>query len=192
VSTVRFLGMLFLSVCLRAQNYPAPWNANPAPRPFDSPLLTASGEAPVMGSFPDLPPSRQPIAGVVSLRDLENPIPRKALREAYAAQKLAQANKTAESIARFEKALRIYPRFRDARVDLGIEYARAGRLAEAREQLQKALDIGPPVSTIYYDLALASLASKDNREAERAARKALELAPGHQGAKDILEYTLTH
>lgn len=185
-----------LSTCLRAQIYPVPWNANPAPRAFaspsSSPLLTASGDGPIMSAFPEPRETREPITGVVSLRELEHPIPRKALREAYAAQKLAHANKITESIARYEKAIRIYPQFRDARVDLGVEYARAGRLSDACEQFQKALDIGPPIPTIYFDLALTALASHDYRAAGQQARKALELAPGHQGAKEVLEYALTH
>lgn len=192
MSTIRFLGILALSMCLRAQIFPLPWHVNPAARPFDSPLMTAAGDAPILDGFPSLPAAREPIAAVVSLRELEHPIPRKALREAYAAQKLADAHKTAESIARYEKAIRIYPEFRDARVDLGVEYAHAGRLADAREQFQRALDIGPPVSTIYFDLALAALASLNYREAEKQARKALELAPRHQGAQDVLEYALSH
>ncbi len=179
-------------MCLKAQNYPFPWSANPASRPFDSPLMTASGDAPVASAFPSLPAAREPIAGVVSLRELEYPVPRKALREAYEAQKLADAHKTPQSIARYEKAIRIYPRYRDARVDLGVEYARAGRLSDAREQFQKALEIGPPISTIYYDLALAALALQNYHEAEKQARKALELAPEHRGAREVLEYVLNH
>lgn len=191
MSTVRFFGMLALSVCLRAQTYPFSWNVNPA-RPYDRPLLTASGDAPIANAFPPLHTDREPIAGVVSLRELEHPIPKKALREAFEAQKLANARKTAEAIAKYEKALRVYPQYRDAHVNLGVEYARAGRLGDAREQFQRALDIGPPVSTIYFDLALAALGAHEYREAEKQARKALELAPGHQGAKDVLKYTLTH
>lgn len=192
MSTIRFLGMMALAVCLRAQTYPAPWNANPGQRPFNSPLMTASGDAPIASGFPALPAPREPIAGLVSLYELEHPIPKKALREAYEAQKLADAKKVGQSIARFEKALRIYPQFRDARVDLGVEYAQAGRMADAREQFQKALEIGPPVSSIYYDLALAALTSHDYREAEKQARKALALDPAHEGAKNVLEYALTH
>lgn len=192
MSTIRFFGMIALSMCLRAQTYPFPWNANPAPPSFDSPLMTASGDAPIIGGFPPLPTAREPIAGVVSLRELEHPIPKKALREAYEAQKLANAQKTAEAIARYEKSLRIYPQYRDARVNLGVEYARAGRLADAREQFQKALEIGPPVPTIYFDLALVALGGHEYREAEKQARKALELTPGHQGAKDVLQYALNH
>jgi tetratricopeptide (TPR) repeat protein len=191
VSTIRFFGMLALSVCLRAQNRPAQWNANPA-RPFDNPLMTAAGDAPLANEFPPLSGTQQPIAGVVSLAELEHPVPKKALREAYEAQKLADAHKSAQAIERYEKAIRIYPRYRDARVDLGVEYARVGRLDEARVQFQKALDIGPPLSSIYFDLALADLQSRDFRGAEKQARKALELAPEHQGAKDVLDYALSH
>lgn len=163
MSTIRLVGLMALSVCAHAQ---------------------------IDELFPSPPPASGPM--VVSLRELEHPIPYKAIREAYQAQKLANAHKTAESIARFEKALRIYPQYRDARVDLGVEYARAGRLAEARNEFQKALEIGPPVAAIYYDLALSALSFKDYREAETQARKALALNPAHQGAKRVLNHALNH
>lgn len=168
-------------------------------------LVTAPGEAPIVeeyhqfepGGAPlvlDLPEraSDKPISGFVSLHDLEHPIPKKALRDAYEAQQFARANNLPKAIAKLEDAIRIYPPYRDAHVNLGAEYARAGRIADARAEFQKALDIGPPVSPIYADLALTSLALHQNREAEEFARKALELDPANAGAQKVLESALTH
>lgn len=53
-----------------------------------------------------------------------------------------------------EKALALKPGNRDARVSLGIAYARAGDLARAREQLQQAADGDPNDGRARYELAL--------------------------------------
>lgn len=168
-------------------------------------LVTAPGEPPIVEEFHlfepggaplvlDLPEraSNKPISGFVALRDLEHPIPKKALRDAYQAQQFARANNLPKAIAKLEDAVRIYPTYRDAHVNLGAEYARVGRIADARAEFQEALDIGPPVSPIYADLALISLALHQNREAEEFARKALELDPANAGAQKVLESALTH
>lgn len=168
-------------------------------------LVTAPGEAPIVeefhqfgpGSAPlvlDLPEraSDNPISGIVSLRDLEHPIPKKALREAYEAQQFARASNLPKAIAKLESAIRIYPAYRDAHLNLGAEYARAGRISDARAEFQKALDIGPPVSPIYADLALISVALHQNREAEEFARKALELDAANAAARKVLEAVAQH
>ncbi|MGB6945296.1 MAG: hypothetical protein WBE37_23055 [Bryobacteraceae bacterium] len=168
-------------------------------------LVTAPGEAPLVeeyhqfepGGAPlvlDLPErsSDKPISGFVSLRDLEHPIPKKALRDAYEAQQFARANNLSKAIGKLEDAIRIYPPYRDAHLNLGAEYARVGRIADARAEFQKALDIGPPVSPIYADLALISLALHQNREAEQFARKALELDAANPTAQKVLKAASQH
>jgi tetratricopeptide (TPR) repeat protein len=168
-------------------------------------LVTAPGEAPIVEEFHQFEPggaplvldlperaSDKPISGIVSLRDLEHPIPQKALREAYEAQQFARANNLPKAIAKLESAIRIYPAYRDAHVNLGAEYARAGRIADARAEFQKALDIGPPVSAIYADLALISVALHQNREAEEFARKSLELDATNPTARKVLGAVAQH
>jgi tetratricopeptide (TPR) repeat protein len=123
---------------------------------------------------------------------LEHPIPKKALREAYEAQKLAHSNKLPAAIAKLEDAIRICPAYRDAHVNLGAEYARVGRVGDAVAEFQEALNIGPPVSAIYVDLGLTSLALREYGEAAAFARKALELDPANAGAQKVLESALTH
>jgi tetratricopeptide (TPR) repeat protein len=190
VSFIRFFGIVSISMCLHAQNAPFPGHA-PAD-PYSGTLFTASGDAPLVGDFPSMQPEPRPIAGVVSLRELEHPIPAKALRAAYQAQQLAKANQIPKAIAKFEKALYIYPRYRDARVDLGVQYARVGRLADARAQFEKALEIGPPAPAIYFDLALASLNARQYDDAAKWARKALESDPQRAEAESILNSALSH
>ena len=169
-----------------------------APGSYSSRLLTASGEtefetgaAPLIPELPDRSGS-QPISGLVSLRELQHPIPKKALKQAYEAQQFARANNIPKAIAKLESAISIDPAYRDAHLNLGVEYVRVGRRADARAEFQKALDIGPPIAPIYIDLALISLALGQSREAETLARRALELDPGNNGAHWVLQRTLNH
>lgn len=169
---------------------------------FSVRLLAAPGEPPIVeqyyqfapGGAPlilDLPEraGSKPISGVVSLRELEHPIPKKALKEAYEGQQLSLANDVPKAIAKLENAIRIAPSYRDAHVNLGVQYARVGRIADALCEFQKALDIGPPAAPIYADLALTSAKLKQFREAEAFARKALELEPENSTAQRVLQYT---
>ena len=190
MSTLRFLGVILFSISLHAQ---IRYRSDALPGPYKSPLMTAAGDGPIeedlMNSFSA--PSR-PIQGVVSVRELQHPVPRKALHDAYQAQALARASKIPQAIAKLEDAIRIAPEFRDAHANLGVQYARMGRAAEARAQLEKALAIGPPVATIYFDLAVAALHMGQPQEAENYARKALALDPADQAARRALERALIH
>jgi tetratricopeptide (TPR) repeat protein len=166
---------------------------------FSVRLVTAPGASPILEEYHqfeagdalvlDLPePSdAKPISGVVSLRELQRPIPKKAIREAYQAQQLALNNNLPAAIAKLEKAIRIDPSYRDAHCNLGILYARAGRGPEALAELRKALDIGPPSAPIYANLALISAAMRLFPEAESSARKALELDPANGAAQRVLK-----
>jgi TPR repeat/Tetratricopeptide repeat len=163
-------------------------------------LVTAPGEAPIVeeyhefqpGGAPlvlDLPERNEvrPISGVVSLRELEHPIPKKAMKKAYEAEKYARAKNFPKAIANLEEAIRIDPSYRDAHLNLGVQYARVGRTADARAEFQKALEIGPPAAPIYVDLAITSVALRRYGEAETLARKALELDPANSSAQLLLQ-----
>jgi tetratricopeptide (TPR) repeat protein len=168
-------------------------------------LVTAAGETPIVEQFhqfepggsplvlelPERPTSR-PASGFVSLHDLEHPVPKKAREAAYQAQVLSLANHTPKAIAKLEDAIRIDPDFRDAHLNLGVQYARVGRTADAHAEFEKALEIGPPAAPIYADLAISSLALHRYRDAEAFSRKALELDPSNTGAQKTLEYSLQH
>lgn len=188
MSTARLLGVLCLASSLHAQIW---FSARPEPNRFPRPLMNAAGDAPV--ASPNLfTAPLAPAGSVVSLRELLHPIPEKAWREAFQAQALARESKTSKAIAKLENAIRIAPDYRDAHVNLGVQYARVGRIADSRAQLEKALQIGPPVAPIYFDLALAALALGQPRDAETYAKKALELKPEDQGARRVLRVALTH
>lgn len=172
---------------------------------FSVRLVTAAGETPIVEEFHqfepgggplvlDLPqrsPSR-PISGLVSLRDLQHPVPKKALREAYEAQQFSRDKNFPKAIAKLENAIRIDPAFRDAHLNLGVQYTRVGRSADARTEFQKALDLGPPSAPIYVDLAFTSLVLHEYRDAETFARKALELDPPNSYAQQALQFASQH
>jgi tetratricopeptide (TPR) repeat protein len=163
VSTIRFLGVLCFSAALYAQ----------MPQPHPASLISNSGV---------------PISGVVvSLRELQHPVPKKALRAAYQAQQFSNAHKSSQAIAKLEMAIHIDPSFRDAHCNLGVEYARAGRLTDARAEFQKAPDIGPPAAPIYADLALTLVAGGEFDQALAFARKAMELDPDDRAARILLK-----
>jgi tetratricopeptide (TPR) repeat protein len=145
------------------------------------------GGAPLVLDLPDRPSDR-PISGIVSLRDLEHPVPKKARQEAFEAQQFAHANNLPKAIAKLEQAIRIDPSYRDAHINLGVLYVRLGRTADARAEFQKALDIGPPSAPIYVDLALASSALGDYPAAEAFAHKAQELDPRDATARKVLDF----
>jgi tetratricopeptide (TPR) repeat protein len=186
VSTIRFFGIICFSASLYAQLSPVSYLGGHNRNLYAAPMLTASGDVPFSDELPDAS-AGQPIGSVVSLRELQHPVPKKALREAYEAQQLNRASDLPKAIAKLEKAIRIHPSFRDAHCNLGVLYARAGRGPEARAELRKALDIGPPAAPIYADLALISAALRLFPEAESSALKALELDPANSNAQYVLE-----
>lgn len=166
---------------------------------FSVRLVTAPGASPILEEYHqfeaggalvlELPEASaaKPISGIVSLRELQHPIPKKAIREAQQAQQLALNNNLPAAIAKLEKAIQIDPSYRDAHCNLGILYARAGRGPEALAELRNALDIGPPSAPIYANLALISAAMRLFPQAESLARKALELDPANAAAQRILD-----
>ena len=88
MSTRLFIGILCFSAALSAQIPPDPR----AIQPFEF-GPTSAESAPGLPAVPDSPepPEPKPISGVVSLRELQHPVSKKALRAAYEAQQLANA-----------------------------------------------------------------------------------------------------
>lgn len=173
--TTRFLGILCFSAALSAQM---------PQRDFRH--LQIYDEERLVPDWPERP-EREPISGVVSLRELQHPVSKKALRAAYQAQQFTDAHNIPKAIAQLEKAVRIDPSYRDAHCNLGVLYARVGRITDADAELRKALEIGPPAAPIYFNLALTSAAAGELSEARVFARKALELDPANLPAQHLLQ-----
>jgi len=206
VSTIQFFTILCFSTSLYAQLALSDHTSNYTNGGAHStPLLEASGENPIGDESQEFEPGNSPLVlnwpgrsagetatAVVSLHDLQHPIPQKAIREAYEAQQLAHANNIPKAIAKLEHAIRLAPSYRDAHVNLGVQYARLGRGTEARAEFQKAIEIGPPIAPVYGNMALVSLTLHLSQEAETFAHKALELDPDNTAAQRVLQFMPSH
>jgi tetratricopeptide (TPR) repeat protein len=205
VSTIQYFAVLCFSASLYAQRPLSEISNYTNGGAHSVPLLSASGENPIGDESREFEPgdsllvlnwpgrsSGVATANVVSLHDLEHPIPEKAIREAYQAQQLARSSNFAKAIAKLEHAVRLAPSYRDAHANLGVQYARVGRENDARAEFQKAIEIGPPIAPVYANMALVSLSLHLSQEAGTFAHKALELDPGNRAAQKVLEFMPTH
>lgn len=163
--------------------------------PGEQPLIEdqrqmISGDALVL-RLPEQKPNRPP-SGSVSIQELTQRIPKKAIRAAVEAERFSEAHDTTKAIAKLQEAIRIAPAFRDAHANLAVQYARAGRVPEALTQFQVALEIGPPSALICTNLSLEYLLLRKFREGEVFARRALEIEPENAKARKLLQYALAH
>lgn len=173
-----------------------------APSQYTIRVVNAFGEQPLLeepqqiGDVPASPITlvlptgirQRPPSGGVSVQDLRRPILRKAIDAAQDAQRFSQSGDTHKAIVKLEAAIRIAPAYREAHVNLGVEYARAGRIEDAIKEFHEALDIGPPAAPIYTNLAVALLAIGQFREARTAISKALALDSTNSAAARLLGY----
>ena len=122
--------------------------------------------------------ARRPPDGrkTVTLRDLA--VPEKA-QEALAKGMalLYQKSDVAGSVKQFQRAIKEYPGFADAYLQIGIAYAHAGDLANGTEALGKSIALGSQNPAAYWLLAGVFSDQKRFAEAEPFARKAVDLAP---------------
>ncbi len=120
-------------------------------------IVSAPGADPILEEYRQIDPASSPLilqlperaanapaSGTVSLRQLQHPISKRALRAAVEAQQFSQARNFAQAIAKLEEAVRIAPEYREAHINLGASYAHSGRTAEALMHFERALEIGPP------------------------------------------------
>ncbi len=129
----------------------------------------------------------KPISGVISLRQLQHPPSKKAIRLFEEARRYSQAHETAKAIGKLEEAIHIAPSFAEAHQNLGVQYARSGRTTEAMRQFETALEIGPPDAKAYSNLGWCYVRLSQYREAENLARKALALDPDNAPARTLLQ-----
>jgi tetratricopeptide (TPR) repeat protein len=160
------------------------------PAPEADPLVEeykqfTAGSGPVVLRVPARSDDKAP-SGTISLRELQHPINRKALRCLEEAQRYAHKGESQKAAAKLEEAVRIDPEFRDAHTNLGAEYARAGRIEEAQRHFLRALEIGPPDVVIYSNLSWASLAMRQFSQAEDFGRKAIALDGANSKAHLVL------
>jgi tetratricopeptide (TPR) repeat protein len=140
----------------------------------------------------DLPPesASKPVAGTVSLWQLQHPVPTKAIRAFDKAKRHSKGRETERATAELEEAIRIDPDFREAHINLGVQYVRARRYSDALVQFETALTLGPPGAAVYSNLAWTQAALHQYAAAENSARKALAIDPNNGAASDLLRLIL--
>jgi tetratricopeptide (TPR) repeat protein len=114
-------------------------------------------------------------SGTISVRELQRPVPQKAMHAFAEGMREAQTGHSADAIRKLELAVRLYPDFADARTNLGVQYTRLGRFQEALEQFEKAVACGEPSAILYGNLSYAYSVAGRLRDAEYAARRSLSL-----------------
>jgi tetratricopeptide (TPR) repeat protein len=128
----------------------------------------------------------RPVGGTISVRDLQKPVPPKAMRAFTEAQRDSESGHSAEAIRKLEIALRLHPDYWAARCNLGVEYVRLGRNKEALEQFELAAASGERSATLYGNLSFAYYALGRLQDAEYAARRALSLDASYVRAHYLL------
>ena len=154
--------------------------------PSNEPSLDLNGNPPLTAE-PSEREQAKPISGIISLRQLQHPPSKKAIRLFQEARRYSQAHETQKAISKLEEAIQIAPSFAEAHQNLGVQYARSGRTVEAMKQFETALEIGPPDPKAYSNLGWCYVRLSQFREAENLARKALSLNPDNAPARTLLQ-----
>jgi len=136
--------------------------------------------------------SERPGTGTISVRELQRPVPRKAMHAFADGMREAQSGRSAEAIRKLEQAVRVYPDFADARTNLGVQYTRLGRFRDALEQFEKAVACGEPSAILYGNLSHAYYAAGRLQDAEYAARRSLSLDSHYLRGHYLLGSILAH
>jgi tetratricopeptide (TPR) repeat protein len=100
-----------------------------------------------------------------------------------AASELMSADKIAEALPEWRKAVDLDPEDEPARVNLGIAMDREGLLNEAVEQFQKAIELAPEHAEAYDNLARDLLLRGSLDDAIQAYSTGLRIEPNNAGAQ---------
>ena len=128
----------------------------------------------------------RPGSGTVSVRELQHPIPEKAVRAFLAAQHYTESGRELDAVRQLERALKLYPDYADARCNLGVEYVHLGRHREALEQFEKAAASSAPSAKVLANLAYSLCLVGRLQDAEQSARRAVEIDSSYGRAHYLL------
>lgn len=116
-----------------------------------------------------------PKPGVVSVRELDQTIPKAARREYQRGVKASTNGRREQAVVHFQRAIEIYDRFVQAHNDLGVQYLRLGRWDEARAAFTKAISLEPGMRPPYVNLGYVQIQQRQYEEAVRTLTRAVEL-----------------
>jgi tetratricopeptide (TPR) repeat protein len=135
-------------------------------------------------------PKERPISGVVSVRQLQSRVPKKAFEAFVKAQQYTESAKPVEAMQQLRKAIALDPNWRDAHLNLGTALVRAGRYEEALAELEQCIRIGPPSAMVYTNYAAALATLLRAAEAEKAVREAIRIDTSFRRAHYLLGHIL--
>src|SRR5215475_8577709 len=113
-------------------------------------------------------------AGVV-MADVDTNVPGPAAKHYAAALKALEAKDATKAITELQEAIKIYPQYYAAHVELGRQFRSLKRFTEAEQVLWIASELGPHHADAHLEYGLALLALEKHNESVREFRKAIEL-----------------
>jgi len=116
---------------------------------------------------------RPPRAGINFVQD----VPAPALAAYEGGLKLARENRIAEAIAAYENAVKLFPAYFNAHLNLANEYARQGKLQEAITNLEAARVTNPKDDRVYDLFARVMMQQRKYSVAARIYAEATRLNP---------------
>jgi tetratricopeptide (TPR) repeat protein len=152
---------------------------------IDSRTSTIVVRLPIVMESVERPPS-----GTVSLRQLNHPPGKKALRAARASQKLFDAGDLEGAVGELTKAVQLSPDYAEAYSDLGALHIKLGLYEQAMAEIARALQIAGPNARDLSNRALAQYRLQRYADAQQSAQSALSLAPEYAPAHYMLGIVL--
>jgi Flp pilus assembly protein TadD len=134
-------------------------------------------------------PGAQPAPGVISA-DIDLVVPKEALKHYRAGVKALEENNSERAVAKFQEAIKLYPEYYAARLDLGRELRRQKRFQEAEEVLAGLRQIAPKRAEPLIEHALVFMELQRRGEAASELRSAVQLEEGNWAAHFYLGWAL--
>lgn len=128
--------------------------------------------------------------GTISVSQLRQHIPQKALQEFSRAQKACASGNAQESIRHLERAISIEPGFSDAYNNLGAHHLRLYKFDQAVAELSKATELDNTSAVAFSNLGIGLYGLNRMSEAEKAARTAVRLDHSNLRSRLVLGLAL--
>jgi Tfp pilus assembly protein PilF len=119
----------------------------------------------------------RPVSGVVSLEELRNPVPGKAMKQYQRSLKATRKGDVQKAIQQLRKAIEIHPPFVEAHNSLGVKYMMLRDYSKAAEEFEEALRLRPDAVEPLCNLGIAYHGLQRYDEAESLIRAALRVRP---------------
>ncbi len=140
--------------------------------------------APLVVRLPENAAER-PVSGTVSVRRLENPVPKAALRAFRDAVKHSEAGRREQAVEALRKAIQIFPDYGEAHNNLGVQYLHSTDYRNAADEFRRAAAIDGSAAS-YANLCYALSLMGQFDEAEQAGRSAVRIDPGFRKGHLVL------